>query len=130
MTKNYIFADPPRILSVSAVPSLIAVNISWNSTNDNTGVKILDYRILLIDTITQQQQEFTGVNVSRLYVTSLTHNRTYVIKVQARNEDGYGRFKSRNFTTLEAGWKILKISFKCFKMAQLVRDEKKYSDNL
>ena len=66
---------------------------------------ILDYRVLLIDTVTQQQQEFTGINVSKLYVPNLKHNRTYVIKVQARNEDGYGRFKSQSLTTLEAGQK-------------------------
>ena len=110
-----IFSDPPRVLSVTTVPSLMAVNISWNSTNDNTGVNILSYRVLLIDTVTQQQQEFTGINVSRLYIANLTHNRTYVIKVQARNEDGYGRFMGRNFTTLEAGWKILQIALKRFK---------------
>lgn len=81
----------------------MSVNISWNSTNNNTGIKILDYRVILVDTTTQQKQEFTGINISNLYVTELKHNRTYVVKVQARNEDGYGWFKIKNFTTLEAG---------------------------
>lgn len=96
-------ADPPRILSIRAVPSLMSVNISWNSTNNNTGIKILDYRVILVDTTTQQKREFNGINISNLYVTELKHNRTYVVKVQARNEDGYGWFKIKNFTTLEAG---------------------------
>ena len=90
------------------MPHLLAVNISWNSTNDNNGIKILDYRIILVDTTTQQKRKFTGIKVSTLYVTRLMHNRTYVVHVQARNEDGYGRSKSRNVTTLEAGRRNLK----------------------
>lgn len=85
---------------------MVSVNISWNSTNDNTGIKILDYRIILIDTMTNVPRMFnSSIKLLNLYVTKLKQNRTYVIKVQARNEDGYGRFKSRNFTTLEAGQK-------------------------
>ena len=84
----------------------MAVNISWNSTNNNTGVKILNYRVLLIDTVTQQQLEFTGINVSKLYIANLTHNRTYVVNVQARSEDGYGWFKRQSFRTLEAGQRM------------------------
>lgn len=95
-------ADPPRVLSITAVPSMWAVNISWNSTNDNTGIKIQGHRIILTDTVSGQQREFITGNVSSLYVTKLRHNRTYQVTVQARNEDGYGRFQMRNFTTLQA----------------------------
>ena len=105
---NFIFADPPRVLSVTVVPSLTAVNISWNSTNDNTGIKILDYRIILMDTATQKQLVFFGIEDSILYVSRLRHNRTYVVMVQARNEDGYGQLKSKIVTTLKAGMRELK----------------------
>ena len=101
--KCRIFADPPRVLAITAVPSMWAVNISWNSTNDNTGIEIQGHRIILTDTVSGQQREFITGNVSSLYVTKLRHNRTYQVTVQARNEDGYGRFQMRNFTTLEAG---------------------------
>lgn len=83
----------------------MSVNISWNSTNDNTGIQILDYKIILTDTVTMHKREFISINVSSLYVAKLGHNRTYTIKVQARNEDGFGKFKTRNFTTLQAGQK-------------------------
>ena len=32
-----------------------------------------------------------------------------MIMVQARNEDGYGKIKSKNATTLEAGLRELKL---------------------
>ena len=100
------FADPPIILGVTAVPSLLAVNISWNSTNNNTGIEILDYKLVIIDTKTQRRREIFGITVSNYYVTSLTHNTTYLVMVQARNEIGYGKSVSRNVTTLKAGQKI------------------------
>ena len=100
------FADPPIILGVTAVPSLLAVNISWNSTNNNTGIEILDYKLVIIDTKTQRRREIFGINVSNHYVTNLTHNTTYRVMVQARNEIGYGKSVSRNVTTLTAGQKI------------------------
>ena len=100
------FADPPIILGVTAVPSLLAVNISWNSTNNNTGIEILDYKLVIIDTKTQRRRKIFGITVSNHYVTSLTHNTTYLVMVQARNEIGYGKSVSRNVTTLKAGQKI------------------------
>jgi len=87
----------------------VAINISWNSTNDNTGIKILDYRIILIDTTTKMNRAFTKIRDSTLFISSLKHNRTYVIMVQARNEDGYGKIKSKNVTTLEAGLRQLRM---------------------
>ena len=100
------FADPPIILGVTAVPSLLAVNISWNSTNNNTGIEILDFKLVIIDTKTQRRREIFGITVSNHYVTNLTHNTTYLVMVQARNEIGYGKSVSRNVTTLKAGQKI------------------------
>ncbi|CAH3175068.1 unnamed protein product, partial [Porites lobata] len=94
---------PPIILGVTAVPSLLAVNISWNSTNNNTGIEILDYKLVIIDTKTQRRREIFGITVSNHYVTSLRHNTTYLVMVQARNEIGYGKSVSRNVTTLKAG---------------------------
>lgn len=85
---------------------MLAVNVSWNSTNNNTGIEILDYRLVIIETKTQQMREISGITVSNHYVTSLTHNTTYLVKVQARNEIGYGKSVSRNVTTLKAGQKI------------------------
>ena len=79
------------------------VNITWTSTNDNTGVAILDYQILLVDTVTKLQRNFEGIKDSSLYVTGLHYNRTYQVYVKARNENEYGRFEGNNFTTLEAG---------------------------
>ncbi|XP_068685321.1 uncharacterized protein [Montipora foliosa] len=101
-TVSTLDADPPRVLAITAIPSLQAVSISWNSTNDNTGIKIIGYRLILIDTISQHHREFITGNVSSLYVTKLNHNRTYKIMVQAKNEDGFGRFRIKEFTTLEA----------------------------
>ncbi|XP_068734303.1 uncharacterized protein [Montipora capricornis] len=95
-------ADPARVLSIRTLPSLQGVNISWISTNDNTGVAILDYRIILVDTITKNQRQFEGIKEPTLYVTGLHHNRTYKVYVQARNENEYGRFEGKNFTTLKA----------------------------
>ena len=106
LNESLIFADPPIILGVTAVPSLLAVNISWNSTNNNTGIEILDYKLVIIDTKTQRRREIFGITVSNHYVTSLTHNTTYLVMVQARNEIGYGKSVSRNVTTLKAGQKI------------------------
>ena len=87
----------------------MAINVSWNSTNDNTGIKILDYRIIIIDTTTKEKREFARIKDSTLFISSLKHNRTYMIMVQARNEDGYGKIKSKNATTLEAGLRELKL---------------------
>lgn len=79
------------------------VNITWTSTNDNTGVPILEYQTILVDTVTKLQRSFDGIKDSSLYVTGLHHNRTYQVYVKARNENEYGRFEGNNFTTLEAG---------------------------
>lgn len=96
-------ADPPRILSITEVPSLQTVNITWTSTNDNTGVAILDYEIILVDTVNKSRRTFGGIKDSSLHVTGLHYNRTYKLYVRARNENEYGRFEGNNFTTLEAG---------------------------
>ena len=101
--ETLIFAARPVILFIATVPSLMSVNVSWNSTNNNTGVKILDYRVMLIDTVTQEERNFSKIKALSLYINNLKHNRTYFIKVQAENEDGYGRFKIKAFKTLEAG---------------------------
>ncbi|XP_067052262.1 fibronectin type III domain-containing protein 3B-like [Acropora muricata] len=95
-------ADPPRVLSITNAPSLQTVNITWTSTNDNTGVPILEYQTILVDTVTKLQRNFDGIKDSSLYVTGLHHNRTYQVYVKARNENEYGRFEGNNFTTLEA----------------------------
>ncbi|KAM7442955.1 hypothetical protein ABFA07_008214 [Porites harrisoni] len=102
VTVSTLEGDPPIILGVTAIPSLLAVNISWNSTNNNTGIEILDYKLVIIDTKTQRRREIFGINVSNHYVTNLTHNTTYRVMVQARNEIGYGKSVSRNVTTLKA----------------------------
>lgn len=118
-TVSTLEAARPVILHIATAPSVMSVNISWNSTNNHTGIKILDYRIILIDTITQEQRQFIRIRVKHLYVTRLKHNRTYVVKVQAENEDGYGRFMIRRFRTLEAdppGPPILKAFPRVFKM--------------
>ena len=81
----------------------MSVHVWWNSTNNNTGVKILDYRVMLIDTVTQEERNFSKITALSLYINNLKHNRTYLIKVQAENDDGYGRFKIKAFKTLEAG---------------------------
>jgi len=61
-----------------------------------------------MNTATQNQLVFFGIEHSTLYVSRLKHNRTYVVMVQARNEDGYGELKSKTVTTLEAGMRELK----------------------
>ena len=81
----------------------MSVHVWWNSTNNNTGVKILGYRVMLIDTVTQEERNFSKITALSLYINNLKHNRTYLIKVQAENDDGYGRFKIKAFKTLEAG---------------------------
>lgn len=101
--ETLIFAARPVILFIATVPSLMSVHVSWNSTNNNTGVKILDYRVMLIDTVTQEERNFSKITALSLYINNLKHNRTYLIKVQAENDDGYGRFKIKAFKTLEAG---------------------------
>ena len=59
-------------------------------------------------------REISGITASNHYVTSLTHNTTYLVKVQARNEIGYGKSVSRNVTTLKAGQKIAQPEKKKF----------------
>lgn len=101
--ETLIFAARPVILFIATMPSLMSVHVWWNSTNNNTGVKILDYRVMLIDTVTQEERIFSKITALSLYINNLKHNRTYLIKVQAENDDGYGRFKIKAFKTLEAG---------------------------
>ncbi|XP_074633212.1 uncharacterized protein LOC141891999 isoform X2 [Acropora palmata] len=102
VTISTLEAARPVILFIATAPSLMSVHVWWNSTNNNTGVKILDYRVMLIDTVTQEERNFSKITALSLYINNLKHNRTYLIKVQAENDDGYGRFKIKAFKTLEA----------------------------
>lgn len=73
------FADPPIILGVTAVPSLLAVNISWNSTNNNTGIEILDYKLVIIDTKRQLRREIFGITVAKSLLHSFSFNLINVL---------------------------------------------------
>lgn len=97
------FAEPPGAPVIKVFPLVLALQLTWNSSaQDVNNIKILDYRVKVLDG-TNIKKERTGITTTSLLIENLARNRTYVIEIQARNEVGYGEIASINATTLSAG---------------------------
>ena len=84
---------------------MFSLEISWNSSDqDANNIKLLDYRITLIDGTTLKQVfTYTAITRTSLVIENLARNRTYIAEIQARNEVGYGKTANVTATTLLAG---------------------------
>ena len=86
------------------ISKVLALNITWHSSIEDSKIEILDYRIKVIDSITHRQEnEYTGIRSTSLLIKNLGRNRTYIVFIQARNEAGYGQFANTSATTLLPG---------------------------
>ena len=92
---------------IKVFPLVLALQLTWNSSaQDVNNIKILDYRVKVLDG-TNIKRERTGITKTSLLIENLARNRTYIIEIQARNEVGYGEIASISATTLSAGKMIV-----------------------
>ncbi|KAL9965831.1 hypothetical protein ACROYT_G029682 [Oculina patagonica] len=97
-------ADPPDRPYITAVSSILSLNISWNSSVEENNIRILDYRIKVMDgTSLKQVREYRKITRTSLVIKNLKRNRTYIVVIQARNEVGYGGSANISARTLLAG---------------------------
>ncbi|KAL9965834.1 hypothetical protein ACROYT_G029686 [Oculina patagonica] len=97
-------ADPPDPPYITAVSSILSLNISWNSPVEKNSIRILDYRIKVMDgTTLKQVRKYRKITRTSLVVENLKRNRTYIVVIQARNEVGYGGSANISARTLLAG---------------------------
>ncbi|CAH3154297.1 unnamed protein product, partial [Pocillopora meandrina] len=100
-TVRTLKADPPNPPDIKAISKVLALNITWHSSIEDSKIEILDYRIKVIDSITHRQEnEYTGIRSTSLLIKNLGRNRTYIVFIEARNEAGYGQFANTSATTL------------------------------
>ena len=98
------FTDPPHPPYITAVSSVLSLNITWNSSVKENIIRILDYRIKVMDGITRKRvRQYNEITTSSLVIENLKRNRTYIVMIQARNEVGYGKSANITATTLLAG---------------------------
>lgn len=98
------FTDPPGPPFITAVPGVLSLKLAWNSSVEENNVRVLDYKIKVIDgTTLEQLQEYTRITRTSLVVENLKRNWTYVVVIQARNEIGYGESVNISATTLLSG---------------------------
>nr|XP_058971305.1 neural cell adhesion molecule 1-B-like isoform X2 [Pocillopora verrucosa] len=103
-TVRTLEADPPNPPDIKAISEVLALNITWHSSIEDSKIEILDYRIKVIDSITHRQEnEYTGIRNTSLLIENLRRNKTYIVFIQARNEAGYGQFANTSATTLLPG---------------------------
>ena len=98
------FSDKPGSPLIEAIAlGPFALEINWNSSaQDINNIKILDYRLQILEGPFIRQSYKALTNTS-LIVKNLSRNRTYVIKIQARNEIGYGQTANISATTALTG---------------------------
>ena len=98
------FTDPPHPPYITAVSSVLSLNITWNSSVKENIIRILDYRIKVMDGITRKRvRQYNEITTSSLVIENLKRNRTYIVMIQARIEVGYGKSANITATTLLAG---------------------------
>ena len=84
-------------------PDVLAFNVTWNTTRDKGGSRILDYKITLLDVDKNLLQQHDGIKETYFTLRNLQQNRTYIFILQARNIGGYGESANASVTTFEAG---------------------------
>ena len=88
---------------IKVFPRVLALQLTWNaSPQDVNNIKILDYRVKVIDGA-NIKEEYTGLTTTSLLIENLARNGTYVIEIQARNEVGYGEIANISAATVSAG---------------------------
>jgi len=99
-----LLTDPPVPPFITVVSSVLSLNITWSSSLEENIIRILDYRIKVFDAITLKRiRKYNGITSSSLVIENLKRNRTYIVKIEARNEVGYGKSANVSATTLLAG---------------------------
>ena len=90
---------------IKVFPRVFSFKVIWNSSRqDINNIKILDYRIKVIDGSNHKQiLEYTAITSTSLVIENLKRNSTYTIQLQARNEVGYGETTNISDTTLLEG---------------------------
>ncbi|XP_022796343.1 protein sidekick-1-like isoform X3 [Stylophora pistillata] len=103
-TVRTLAADPPDPPDIKAKSGVLALNITWHSSIEDSKIEILDYTIKVIDGITHRQEnQYTGIRSASLLIENLRRNRTYIVLIKARNEAGYGPFANISVVTLLPG---------------------------
>ena len=98
---------------MKVLPRTFALELTWNSSvQDINNIKILDYRIKVLDGAIVKQ-EFPAITGTSFTIEKLARNRTYVIEIQARNEVGYGETAKTTATTLLVGKMFFYIVATC-----------------
>ena len=83
---------------------MLSLNVTWFSSFQDNGIRILDYVIKVVDYVTLRLvQEYKRVAKTSLVINKLKKNRTYFVAIKARNEVGYGRSSKVSATTLLTG---------------------------
>ena len=88
---------------MTVVSGVMSLNVTWSSSVEEN-IRILDYRIKVIDAITLTRvKQCNRPTSSSLVIENLKRNRTYTVIIQARNEVGYGKSANISAKTLLAG---------------------------
>lgn len=96
--------DPPGPPNIKAQPLILAMKLAWNSSLlDIHNIAILDYRITITDSDGYLQEHILAAGRSSLVIQNLQRNKTYFVKIQARNEVGYGETANITASTSPAG---------------------------
>lgn len=99
-----LLTDPPDPPFITVVSSILSLNITWSSSVEENIIRILDYRIKVLDAITLKRiRQYNGITSSSLVIENLKRNRTYIVIIEARNEVGYGKSANASATTLVTG---------------------------
>ncbi|PFX25855.1 Tyrosine kinase receptor Cad96Ca [Stylophora pistillata] len=92
ITVTTLVADIPVPPVVEAVrPGVLSLNISWYSPIKHNSIEVLDYRIQVLDGITQKPlKQYASIPTTSLVIKNLQKNSSYMVEIQGRNEVGYG----------------------------------------
>ena len=86
------FTDLPGPPVIEALrPGVLSLNISWYSPIKHNSIEVLDYRIQVLDGITQKLiKQYASIPATSLVIKNLKKNSSYTIEIEGRNEVGYG----------------------------------------
>ncbi|XP_022790268.1 uncharacterized protein LOC111329763 isoform X1 [Stylophora pistillata] len=92
ITVTTLVADlpgPPVIEALRA--GVLSLNISWYSPIKHNSIEVFDYRIQVLDGITQKLiKQYASIPATSLVIKNLKKNSSYTIEIEGRNEVGYG----------------------------------------
>ena len=101
---NCLLLDPPGPPIIKAQPLILAIKLAWNSSlMDIHNIPILDYRITITGSEGYLQEYILAAARSSLVIQNLQRNKTFIVKIQARNEMGYGETANITASTSPAG---------------------------